>query len=157
MYTKLTKCLIVLVATVGVLANGNLAFAQFLPGGGLYTPDPNLPPDGVYLCRKTCTPCTRAPVLTIVLKAAQHKPFSAPGQLHPNPDGSETEDFESSLDGLVDIPAFGVTNQPIHLQGPVTVQTANKVGNTIGTFQTEMLAMTLTGTLGGFTFTIREF
>ncbi|MBI3839472.1 MAG: hypothetical protein HY288_16250, partial [Planctomycetia bacterium] len=50
MYVKPTRCAVVaLCIGIGLLTAGN-AFGQFLPGGGVNTSDPNLPPDsGAYL------------------------------------------------------------------------------------------------------------
>ena len=42
------------------------------------------------------------------------------------------------------------------LQGPVQVITLGKTGNTTGTFQTEMISMSLSGNVGGVAVQIRE-
>jgi len=161
MYNKLTKCAVLaLVVAAGLLASGNVAFGQFLPGGGVDTPNPNLPPvspPAAYLTPDDVHAMYSQGALTIVLSAAQHKPFAG-GQSHANPDGSETETFDSELDGTVTVLNNGVPlgSGMITLTGPVVVQVFGKVGNVTGTFNTEMLSMTLKGTALGQAVQIRE-
>ena len=70
----------------------------------------------------------------------------------------ELEDFDSTVEALVDINTAGgwLYDIPISLSGPVSVLTHNKVGNTTGTFQTEMIAMSLSGDMAGMPVTVRE-
>ena len=45
---------------------------------------------------------------------------------------------------------------PIVLTGPVQTRVFGKIGNTTGTFDTEIVAMSLTGSVGGVSIHIRE-
>ncbi len=56
-----------------------------------------------------------------------------PGGVH------ERESFHSTFDAIV--VGFG----PVHLEGPVIVETQLKTGNTTGTFDTEIVSMNLSG------------
>ncbi len=67
--------------------------------------------------------------------------------------GNEIETFDSTVEGLVDL---GGGPMPVTLTGPVTVVVFGKTGNATGTFQTEILSMSLTGNVGGIPIEIRE-
>ena len=67
--------------------------------------------------------------------------------------GNEIEDFDSVLEGLVDV---GFGPMPFMLTGPVTTVVFGKTGTTTGTFDTEIVAMSLTGNIGGMNVEIRE-
>ncbi len=71
----------------------------------------------------------------------------------------ELEDFDSTLMALVDVElSVGgwLYDIPVSLSGPVSVLTWNKTGNTTGTFDTEIIAMSLTGNLLGMSVEVRE-
>jgi hypothetical protein len=69
-------------------------------------------------------------------------------------DGSdEVQTFDSVLDAILD---FGIEPMFGTLTGPTTTKAFGKVGNTTGTFDTEMLSMSLSGSVGGFDIQIRE-
>jgi hypothetical protein len=106
-----------------------------------------------------------AGALDIVLTAVQHQPFAnlSPTDYPPQCGGTagvpggpcEHHHFQSGLDAMVSInggPAF-----PIQMEGPVETNAYGRTapGQT-GTFQTEMIAMMLTGTVGTQTVMIRE-
>lgn len=57
----------------------------------------------------------------------------------------EIESFESTALGDVSGGVIPVGSAPVELTGPVQVIVFGKVGNTTGTFQTEILSMDLTG------------
>jgi hypothetical protein len=65
----------------------------------------------------------------------------------------ELETFDSVLDAKVDI---GLGPVAVTLTGPVDVIVFGKVGNTTGTFDTEMISMSLSGSAGGSNIQIRE-
>ena len=145
--------------------------AQFAPRGGiaalaigiigfvapcqadLITNNPNLPPDGVYLSPDQVHAMYTGGALTIVLTAVQHQPFANETQrqaVGPN----EIETFPSSMAGLVSVnnsPAV-----PASGMGPVQTMVLGKVGNVTGTFDTEMLSMSIAGTSPFGPFMIRE-
>jgi hypothetical protein len=86
--------------------------------------------------------------LDIVLSMVEHQPYAAlPPRDVCNSDGTvchEEHDFESTLDAMVSI--NGGPQQPIMMTGPVKTIAYNKgPGDTTGTFDVEMLSMTLTG------------
>jgi hypothetical protein len=107
--------------------------------------------------------------LGIVLQAAQHQPFANldPVDYPPRCDSTspagggpcEHHHFQSGLDAMVDPDgALGPMGFiPIHLEGPVRTNAYGRTapGQT-GTFQTEMIMMHLTGTVGPMTVEIRE-
>jgi len=67
--------------------------------------------------------------------------------------GDETESFESIVEGTVD---DGSGPQPVVLTGPVTVVVRGKGGATTGSWDTEILSMSLSGDYGGIPIEIRE-
>jgi PEP-CTERM motif len=150
----------------GVIAlAGSPAFAQFLPGGGMNTPDPSLPPSpsppAAYLTPADVHATYSGPGLAIVLSAIQHQPFANQGvDRHPGGSGTvgtpndEIETFNSGLQGLISV--NGSPGQPASAGGPVQTLVINKIGNTTGTFNTEMLSMSLTGNSPFGPFMIRE-
>jgi hypothetical protein len=65
----------------------------------------------------------------------------------------EHETFDSVLDAKMDM---GLGPVAATLTGPVDVIVFGKVGNTTGTFDTEMISMSLSGSVGGSNIQIRE-
>lgn len=65
----------------------------------------------------------------------------------------ELETFDSIWEAKMD---FGLG--PVHatLTGPVTTRTFGKIGHTTGTFDTEIVSMSLSGSVGGYDIQIRE-
>jgi hypothetical protein len=127
----------------------NLARAQFLPGGGVDQPNPDLPPAGVYLTPDQVHATYTGANLAIVLDAVQHRPFADKARRTdvPNPAGGtdQIEDFPSDLHGMVSV--NGSPMMPFDMQGPVqTLVHGKSATNPTGTFQTEMLQMNLSGT-----------
>jgi hypothetical protein len=138
--------LIVLVA-----ATGNQALAH---PGGLNTPSPDIPPvivPGVYLSPNDVHAKYAGPALDIVLSMVEHQPFaSLPPRYENCQPGSlicdEHHEFNSTLDAQVSV--NGSPNMPVELNGPVsTVAFGKGPANPLGTFDTEMLSMSLTGTV----------
>jgi len=119
--------------------------------GGINTPDPNLPPPGVYLSPDDVHAMYSGPDLEIVLMAIQHQPFAG-GSRQPGPGPTdETENFESSLSGqgscsglncgLLGIPP----GFPVEMTGPVQTVVFDRLTSLTGTFDTEIVSMSLTG------------
>lgn len=128
-------------AMLGVLAVGGLALAH--PGGG-NTPSPNLPPiipEG-YLSPADVHARYSGPALEVILSMPQHQPFA--GMPPENFPEGERHHFESQLNAMVSV--NGAPAMPISMNGPVdTVAYGKGPGDTTGTFDTEMLSMSLTG------------
>jgi hypothetical protein len=138
-------------------------WAASASASGIVTSDPSLPPDGVYLTPDDVHATYSGNDLTIVLEAPQHRPFKEPrSQVERIDDGAgnEIEYFMSSLTGMgtVTIPSMGIHDMtvPFTAQGPVQTIVFGKIGNTTGTFPTEMLSMNLVGSSPLGTFFIRE-
>ena len=133
---------------VGLLVGLALGGQAWAHPCGITTPDPNLPPAGVYLSPSDVHAMYSGQALVIVLSQIQHQPFAGQTLRDVTPDGHEIEHFDSGLQGLVSV--NGGPDQPITMQGPVSTMVRNKVGNVTGTFDTEMLSMTLTGAAGSW-------
>ena len=96
-------------------------------------------------------------IIEAILKDASHSRFINILITPLGPD--ELEEFDSELTGLVDVdlgPGGTLTDIVLVLNGPVTVLTTGKTGNTTGTFDTEIIAMSLTGSILGMPVEIRE-
>ncbi|MEX0611790.1 MAG: PEP-CTERM sorting domain-containing protein [Pirellulales bacterium] len=131
----------ILIAVLGGTACGQ-ALAH---PGGVNAPSPDLPPivpDGVYLSPADVHAMYSGPALEIVLSMIEHQPYA--GMPPENfPDG-ERHHFESQLQGQVSI--NGGPLQPIFMTGLVDTVAYGKCPTcTTGTFDTEMLSMSLTG------------
>lgn len=87
----------------------------------------------------------------ITLSEPQHQCFQNVYRQAVGPD--ELETFDSVLDGSFDL---GLGPVPGTLIGPATTRTFNKVGNTTGTFDAEIVSLSLSGTVGGSNIQIRE-
>ena len=123
---------------------------------------PDLPPgcDGEYRTAADVHAAFANPdpaVIEAILHDVSHARFLNVVRTPIGPD--ELEDFDSTIEALVDIEfstGGWLYDIPISLSGPVSVLTHNKVGNTTGTFQTEMIAMSLSGDMAGMPVTVRE-
>jgi hypothetical protein len=113
--------------------------------GGVNAPSPDLPPivpDGVYLSPSDVHARYSGPALEIVLTRLEHQPFAGQPPTF-GPEG-ERHHFESEARGEVSV--NGSPPQPFSLTGPVdTVALGRCPGCTTGTFDTEMLQMSLQG------------
>lgn len=141
--------------TVPALALGILSLAASSQAS-LITSSAGLPPvGGAYMTPADVHATYGGGALTIILSQLQHQPFAG-GSSHPTGvAGDEQEDFNSGMSGLVSV--NGGATQPASANGPVTTLVHNKIGNTTGTFATEMLQMNLNGTAPGLPpFMIRE-
>ena len=68
----------------------------------------------------------------------------------------EQQMFDAILDATVDIPGFGIVGLPISLAGPVTTVLHNYAYGDAGTFDAEIVSMTLTGPAGPIPVVVRE-
>ena len=134
------------------------ALAVCLPAiahpGGITTPDPNLPPEDVYLSPSDVHAMYGGAALAIVLTKPQHLPFRDLPPEYLQPGGHEHHDFASTLEGqaqclgvncaMLGVPDGGMF--PVYMEGRVqTVALGKGPTDTTGTFPTEMLAMNLSG------------
>jgi hypothetical protein len=136
-------------------ANVTPAYSQFLPGGGVDTTDPELPPPGVYLSPQDVHAQYSGPNLLIVLQAIQHQPFKDLDPAHlPDATGvtNEHHDFDSDLRGQAQCIGSGCNDFfipptfPVVMGGRVQTVSLNKgPSDTTGTFVTEMVGMSLSG------------
>ncbi len=108
-----------------------------------------LPPDGVYVSPAQYHACYAQGV---EMTNPSHYGFT---NVVRTPIGSdEHEDFDSILDATVTIDAVGTF--PVTLTGPVTTMVYNYSSGQTGTFDTEILSMSLSGNIGGTNVVIRE-
>jgi hypothetical protein len=137
-----------------LLAIGAGLSAQAHPGGA-NAPSPDLPPiipEG-YLSPQDVHARYSGPALEVVLSMLEHQPLAAlppssvcqPGSIQCD----EHHHFESELVGQVSI--NGGPFQPIMMSGPVDTIARNKgPTDTTGTFDVEMVSMSLMAMAGGF-------
>ncbi len=96
-------------------------------------------------------------IVSTILMDTDHHRFLNVVIIPVGPD--ELEQFDSSLDGTVQVTLVNPASTielPFHLEGPVQVISQGRVGNQTGTFDTEIVAMNLTGNVGGFNIELRE-
>lgn len=130
--------LIVSAVLLTVLALGQTAWATC----GVITPNPLLPADvGAYETAADVHASYTGLGLTIVLQDIIHQPL-ANTTIRQNFGPDEVETFNSSLSGNAQVNGSPVF--PVLGTGPVSVEVFGKVGNVTGTFQTEMISMSLT-------------
>jgi hypothetical protein len=130
-----------LIAMLGVLAVGGLAMAH---PGGVDAPSPDLPPivpAGVYLSPSDVHARYSGPALEVILSMVEHQPYAGM-PVPPDPTG-ERHHFESQLHAMVSV--NGGPAQPILMTGPVDTVAYGRAPGQLGTFDTEMLSMSLTG------------
>lgn len=119
---------------------------------GVTMSSPTLPPIGNdinslptgYLTATEVHAMFSGPGLAVILKQVIHQPFALLERL-PQPDGSEIETFQSTLDGLFSV--NGSPFAPFHAEGPVMTRVGypSGGGGPLGTFPTEMLSLNLIG------------
>ena len=127
------KYLITIMTITALLAMNATGWAQ------LITTDPDLPPDGDYISPDEYHEYTAAGV---ILDDPIHRPLLGGGvNRFDDGFGNEIEEFDSMFMAVEIGHGFG----PIMLQGPTVVRTLGKTGNTTGTFDTEIISMSLTG------------
>jgi hypothetical protein len=157
-----------LLCALGVFATCSQAIAHN-PPPGILTAGPDLPPAGVYLSPNDVHATYGGDALGVVLKAVQHQPFANLDPVdYPAQCGGtvgvpgtpcEHHHFQSGLKARVDpdgsLGPMGFFT--IQLQGPVETNAYGRTapGQT-GDFPTEIIAMSLTGTVGPMTVEIRE-
>ncbi|KKK73991.1 hypothetical protein LCGC14_2888240, partial [marine sediment metagenome] len=103
---------------------------------GVDTFSTDLPPEGQYVSPDEYHTYL---ALGITLDDPIHTPILARGVQRAAVGNDEHETFSSAFDAVV--VGFG----PVHLEGPVTVRTTDRLLSTTGTFDTEIIAMSLSG------------
>lgn len=140
---------------VSALAAAGLLASTGQVGAQVITADPSLPvlyPAGFYATPAGVLPTYNGPGLTVVLSNVQHQAFGPVTVLNIGP--NEQEQFNSGMNGLL-----SVNGSPFvfaNATGPVDTLVYGKVGNITGTFQTEMLSLSLSGSSPFGPFLIRE-
>jgi PEP-CTERM motif len=134
------KRICVLLAVFGMVALCGQVMAH---PGGANAPSSDLPPiipEG-YLSPSDVHAKYSGPALEIVLSMIEHQPYAA---IPPSyfPDG-ERHHFESTLEGQVSVNNGPL--QPIMMSGPVDTIALGRGPGALGTFDVEMLSMSLTG------------
>ncbi|MHC4697218.1 MAG: hypothetical protein ACYTFA_10780 [Planctomycetota bacterium] len=130
---------------------------EAIPESGVVLPSPDLPPESDPTdCAQIVSQYAGVGVHAmfpggIDFSDPKHKCFQNVQREAVGDD--EIETFDSIVEGLVDIGGGPV---PVTLTGPVEVVVFGKTGNTTGTFQTEIISMSLMGDVGGLTMLIRE-
>ncbi len=114
----------------------------------LITSSTDLPPDGVYVSPADFHTYS---AMGIILDDPSHTPFVG-GAIRERVGDDELETFDSEF-SAIEI-GGGPTSVPgglgpITLTGPVTVLTSNRYLSTTGTFDTEIVAMSLSGNVPG--------
>ena len=140
------KTISISIMVVGViLATG---FANDAAWAGLVTGDPSLPPtEGEYRSPSEYGPEFYETVLQIVFQDIVYQALATPPPVRTDMGADEKEEFQSTLTATADITYLGspLGSVPFTLSGPSTWIASNKVGNTTGTFQVEIVSMELTG------------
>ena len=124
--------LITIMTITALLAMSTAGWAQ------LITTDPSLPPDGDYISPLEFHTYAAA---GIILDDPIHRPLAGSAIRGDDGLGNEIETFDSEFHAV----EIGLGLGPMTLQGQTQVITLGKVGNTTGTFATEIIAMNLTG------------
>ena len=149
--------------SVPALAVGILGIAATTQAS-LITSSANLPPDGVYLSLDIHQIYGGA-ALQFLLSLPMHAPYANLAIVTHGGNGTtvgspadEIEDFPSTLDAEMEVKSNGNPMGQGHIQanGPVETIVYGKIGNVTGTFDTEMLSMSLSGNSPLGPFMIRE-
>ena len=127
-----------------------------LPGQGVVTPDPQLPPtNGEYRSASQVHAKFSGPDLDVVLQDVRHRAIANTVVIIPDGDsGNEIEQFDSLLRTTATVNGVVI---PLDLKGPVQTVVLGKKGQTTGSWDTEILSMDLRGQVpGGPAVLIRE-
>ncbi len=109
------------------------------------TANPNLPPLGGAYQSPNVFAVYGGPALQFTLSIPQHMAIAIQSILPQGPD--EVETYFSTFDANLQVTQNGLTvqNGPIQANGQTITITRAKIGNVTGSFQTEMLALNLSG------------
>lgn len=148
-----TRVNVFMLAVLCVITSGLVRNAGATPVDGFI--DPNLPPvhpnpDVAYHSDEEGY--VYYPASGIVITDIVHGNFTDIGRSYSGND--EIESFDSVLTTSVEVPGMGM--YAAELTGPVSTKVYNKAGNTLGTWNTEIVSMAMTGSIGGVDILIRE-
>jgi hypothetical protein len=134
---------------------------QRVSDGGATLPSPNLPPEAdPPNCDRIVSQYVGRDLHALFpggidFSNPRHKCFENVNISTDPQSGDETETFDSTVEGTYD-DGSGGGPQPVTLTGPVTTVVKGKGGATTGSWDTEILSMSLSGDVGGVTLEIRE-
>lgn len=146
--TRLIRHCIAAVSLLAALVFLQSASAQVIVS------DPSLPvlyPAGQYT-NYSATPTFIYGGNTIVLSSLSHEALVVSSRVPVGP--NEIEGFSSQFNAILTV--VGLGNAAVTATGPVQTEVFGYVGNTTGTFNTEMLSMNLSGNSPFGVFMIRE-
>ncbi|NIM50748.1 MAG: hypothetical protein GTO22_16100, partial [Gemmatimonadales bacterium] len=124
---------------------------------GIVTASPDLPPtDGVYRSASDIHAEYQGADLHIVLQDIRHQPFV--GAVVENIGADELETFDSGATATATVVMGDLVLQevPVSLTGPVQTRVTDKAGQTTGSWDAEIVSMSLSGDVGGMQVEIRE-
>jgi hypothetical protein len=128
--------------------------------GPILTPDPALPPtDGVYRSPSQVWAQYNGPDLQIVLKDVRLRPLADPPPVVTTAGADEVENFQMMATGTMIITMGGSPGDPVPVEwtGPAETRVLGKAGQTTGSFQAEIVSMSLSGEVPGLgTIEMRE-
>ena len=127
-----------------------------LVDSGVETATPQLPPDdGVYRSPQDVHAEFHGPDLDVVLQDVAHRRFANVQVERSGPD--EIETFDSTLTAVANIGSSGLDGvREVVLTGPVQTIVRDRAGEATGSWDTEIVSMSLTGNIGGIPIEIRE-
>ncbi len=134
-----------IMVVAGILATG---LANDAAWAGLVTADPSLPPtDGEYRSPSDYGPEFVGTDIQIAFRDIVYQALATPPPTRTPIGPDELEDFESTLTAIADVTYLGspLGSVPFTLSGPSTWLASNKAGNTTGTFQVEIVSLSLSG------------
>ena len=150
---SLTKMRIFLLLVLCIIASGFVRNAGAVPIDGFVTPGlPPIHPNPEVLYRINEGEVITYPARGIVVSDIEFGSFTDINRSALGID--EFESFDAVLTGDVFIPSMG--NFSVTMTGPVDTKVYGKVGQTTGTWIAEILSMSLSGNIGGYSVLIRE-
>ena len=126
----------------------------------IVTPSPLLPPlEAVYLTAEDVHAMYSGQDLAITLANVRHRALATPTPEITISGDDEVETFQTVLTAtaIISSLSLGVVEVPVELTGPVTTIVRGKAGHTTGSWDTEMVSMSLSGDValpGGPTLTL---
>jgi hypothetical protein len=131
------------------------------PSLSVFSPSAALPPlEGMYATAEQTFVAFHGTDLELIIQDARLRPFADPPPVITVVGADEQESYQSSLRAVAIVTStsmgFDHVQIPIEFLGPVTTRASGRAVQNTGIFVTEMLAMNLSGQIGGQTVLIRE-
>ena len=144
----------ILLAAVGVAMGAWCSQAAALPHDGFDSPNlPPIHPTDPAIAYYGTTVHASFPQGVIMHNPVHHDFTNVVRQQ----EGSdELHTFDSVLDSTVDVPSMSISGMAVTLTGPVIVRISDYVTGQTGTFDTEIISMSLTGSIGGLDVEIHD-